>query len=578
MREPIADAAGWTAEKAATSRAACCAATPRHAHRACRCAASAAKVDDAPVGGIIEDRPITIDDLPATDARCCVRRLARMRRPARRRAHEGPGDTYAWVHGGEDPASPAARARRPADQIEYANNYERRLRNWFDPQTDAASEPFATLPPAEGGDLSSRVVDVIEGGPPLEGGSQGAQAQRFAGHAAQPGQYDLACARSRSRFRTSSASRRARPARRRVRRAEGCRCAPACSRPLRPGRRHRADRRRAGQPRAALRATPARRGWALLPAPAGARPDGTEHQRADGDRAYRRARSRARTGRRCGSSAGCAPTPPPASARVLEEGTSYNKYAPDVLRTHVQADAAHRQRAGVRRQPVKIRAAPGGGAQDMIVGEHAAAQLEDLFNRRDMKVYDAYVGALQERYARRLTPTPERRCREAGGRAAWPCRAPSSRRSGQMPTGAIMAGGLKNVGARRGHGRGPVLRDVFRIGAQSHEFTDYAALATGSTAAQHSALFHEADGELPPQAGQLRCGAGDPRRGAGVRAHAEANQPSLRALVKRAAEMGTTPEALGTEFISTDGVLSHRTWPRYGAAFREPLAARTEDQ
>lgn len=513
---------------------------------------------------IIEDRPITIDDL-AGNGRPMLQATGADAPPpgTPTRVYEGLGDTYAKYTAGEIRRLRQLGRDDLADQIEFANNYERRLRNWFDPQTDAASEPFATLPPAEGGDLSSRVVDVIEGGPPIEGTSQGAQAQRFADMLQNPDRYDprlrsLAQPIQDELGQLGELGQRAdvydelKGAGARQRAVDlydqGVDIAPIGGPPDNPERLY-----------AQRQLVEDGRYYPRQPVPDPMAPNISEQTaieriaERDPELSHRQA-MRQLGGLRASATAG--------KARVLEEGTTYNKYAPDVLRTHIQADVpriANAQAFGGR--PVKIRVAlPGGGAQDMIVGEHAAAQLEDLFNRRDMKVYDAYVGALQERYAPPInTDAGTSMLQSAASRMALP-RAFITQ-IGQMPTGAIMAGGLKNVA--RGAvmvEENPVLRDVFRIGAQSHEFTDYAALATGSSAAQHSAPY------MKPMENFLR-GPGSYAAVPEIHDVAqesarmlEANQPFSRALVKRASEMGTTPEALGTEFISTDGTLSHRTW------------------
>ena len=565
VREPIADAAGWTAEKAGNvaSRLLRSYAEGTPTERLMR--RIRGESTTRPVaGGIIEDRPITIDDL-AGNGRPMLQATGADAPPpgTPTRVHEGLGDTYAKYTAGRIRRLRQLGRDDLADQIEYANNYERRLRNWFDPQTDAASEPFATLPPAEGGDLSSRVVDVIEGGPPLEGGSQGAQAQRFADMLRNPDKYDprlrsLAQPIQDELGQLGELGQRAdvydelKGAGARQRAVDlydqGVDIAPIGGAPDNPERLY-----------AQRQLVEDGRYYPRQPVPDPMAPNISEQTaieriaERDPELSHRQA-MRQLGGLRANAAAG--------KARVLEEGTEYNKYAPDVLRTHVQADVpriANAQAFGGK--PVKIRVQlPGGGAQDMIVGEHAAAQLEDLFNRRDMKVYDAYVGALQERYAPPInTDAGTSMLQSAASRMALP-RAFITQ-IGQMPTGAIMAGGLKNVA--RGAvmvEENPVLRDVFRIGAQSHEFTDYAALATGSSAAQHSAPY------MKPMENFLR-GPGSYAAVPEIHDVAqeaarmlEANQPFSRALVKRAAEMGTTPEALGTEFISTDGVLSHRTW------------------
>lgn len=514
---------------------------------------------------IIEDRPITIDDLVG-NGRPELQAVGADAPPpgTPTRAYSGLGDTYAKATAGEIRRLRQLGRDDLADQIEYANNYERRLRNWFDPQTDAASEPFATLPPAEGGDLSSRVVDVIESGPPLEGGSQGAQAQRIADMLRNPDRYDprlrsLAEPIQSELEQLGTLGQRAdvydelKGAGARQRAVDlydqGVDIAPIGGPPDNPERLY-----------AQRQLVEDGRYYPRQPVPDPMAPDIGEQTaieriiQGDPELSHRQAMRRL-GGLRASASAG--------KARVLEEGTVYNKYAPDVLRSHVQADVpriANAEAFGGR--PVKIRVQlPGGGSQDMLVGEHAAAQLEDLFNRRDMATYDAYVSALRGRYGL-----------EAGGKDAGVSmlQSAASRMAlprafitqiGQLPTGAIMSGGVKNMA--RGYAmveENPVLRDVFRIGAQSHEFTDYAALATGATSAKTSAPF------MKPMENFLR-GPGSYAAVPEIHDVAqesarmlEANQPFSRALVKRASEMGTTPEALGTEFISTDGTLSHRTW------------------
>ena len=450
-----------------------------------------------------------------------------------------------------------------ADSVELANNIERRLTNHFGPMTDETVLPL-TQGPAESASsvpLSTRVVDVVEGGHPLTGEGQGAQAARFADMLRRPDVYDPeiqlhADAMRREMSQLGEAGQLAdvydelKGAGSRARAMElqdqGVAVAPIGGTDDDPARWF-AQRQLVGDGRY----------YPHQPMPDPLAPDISEAvgieriMTANPELSYQQAQ------RQLGALRASAAT---GKARLAEEGVEYNKYAPDVIPGHVRADITRiANAAAFGGKPVKIKVSAGNGGQEILVGEKAAAQLADLANRGDWRVYNAYESALAARHMPPPKDPDLAKLLSATARMALP-RAFLTQ-IGQLPTGAIMHGGVS--GMARGLAdveANPVLRDIFRIGAQSHEFTDYAARVAGVAAEQNAAPF------MRPAETFLRGPASyvavpmvkDVAKEAA--AMLEANQPFSRALVKKAAEMGTTPDALGAEYISTNGVLSHATW------------------
>ncbi len=450
-----------------------------------------------------------------------------------------------------------------ADEIELANNTERRLTNYFGPMTDESVLPLVSGPAADASTvpLSTRVVDVVEGAHPITGEGQGAQAARFADMLRRPDVYDPEIQRLADPMRREMADL-----------AEAGTRANVFDELKGKGSRARAmelhDQGVTTVPIGGTPDDPARwfaerqlvqdgRYYPHQPVPDPLAPDISEAtgieriMTANPELSYRQAQ-RQLGALRAGAATG--------KARLAEEGVEYNKYAPEVIPAHVRADATRIANAyAFGGKPAKIKVSVGNGGQEIIVGERAAANLADLANRGEWRAFNAYEKALAGRHMQPPKDADLSAILSGTARMALP-RAFLTQ-IGQMPTGAIMHGGIK--GMARGFAEveaNPALRDIFRVGAQSHEFTDYAARAVGENAVESAAPF------MKPAENALRGPASyvavpmikDTAQEAA--AMISANQPFSRALVKRAAEMGTTPEALGAEYLSTDGVLSHATW------------------
>lgn len=515
---------------------------------------------------LLEDRPVTMDDI-----------FGGQRPDLRPDLATEPIEGLANRHGGRtitdqvtEKLSGNVRLLRNlgrddlADQIELANNMERRLSNHFGPLTDRAIEPLATGPAADAATtpLSARVVDVVEGGRPLTGEGQGAQAARFADMLRRPDIYDPELQRLAENIRDPMAQL-----------GEAGTKAGVYDQLKGAGTRARVmelhDQGVDVVPIGGPDDSPARwfaerqlvqdgRYYPHQPMPDPLAPGISEETAieriaAQGENLSHRAAMRRLTGLRTSGSSGF--------ARLAEEGAPYNKYAPEVLPAHVRADIPRIANAtAFGGKPVDIKVAlPGRGTVELTVGEKAAAQLSDLYNRKDWRAYDAYARALVERYA---PPTASDGLLSMAASATSRMALPRAflTQVGQMPTGAIMHGGV--TGMARGIAdveANPVLRDIFRIGAQSHEFTDYAARALGETAERGAPFMKPTENFLRGPSSYVAVPMiKDTAKEAA--AMLQANEPFSGALMKKCAEMGTTPEALGTEYLSTGGVMSHATW------------------
>jgi len=513
---------------------------------------------------IIEDRPVNIEDI-------FTGRRPEMRPDLVTERIEGIPSTGARTRMDSliDKTAGEVRLLRSlgydnlADEIELANNTERRLTNYFGPMTDESVLPLVSGPAADASTvpLSTRVVDVVEGAHPITGEGQGAQAARFADMLRRPDVYDPEIQRLADPMRREMADL-----------AEAGTRANVFDELKGKGSRARAmelhDQGVTTVPIGGTPDDPARwfaerqlvqdgRYYPHQPVPDPLAPDISEAtgieriMTANPELSYRQAQ-RQLGALRAGAATG--------KARLAEEGVEYNKYAPEVIPAHVRADATRIANAyAFGGKPVKIKVSVGNGGQEIIVGERAAANLADLANRGEWRAFNAYEKALAGRHMQPPKDADLSAILSGTARMALP-RAFLTQ-IGQMPTGAIMHGGIK--GMARGFAEveaNPALRDIFRVGAQSHEFTDYAARAVGENAVESAAPF------MKPAENALRGPASyvavpmikDTAQEAA--AMISANQPFSRALVKRAAEMGTTPEALGAEYLSTDGVLSHATW------------------
>lgn len=513
---------------------------------------------------LIEDRPVNIEDIftgrrpePRVD-------LAR-----ERIAGTPSSGTRTRMDSIIDKTAGEARLLRSlgdddlAEQIELANNIERRLTNYFGPMTDDAVLPLASGPVADSASvpLSTRVVDVVEGGHPLTGEGQGAQAARIADMLRRPDIYDPELQRLADPMRREMSDL-----------AEAGTRANVYDELKGTGSRARAmelhDQGVNTVPIGGTDDDPARwfaerqlvqdgKYYPHQPVPDPLAPDISEAVGIERIMTANPELSYAQAQRQLGSLRTGAAT---GKARLAEEGVEYNKYAPEVIPGHVRADVHRIANAhAFGGEPVKIKVSVANGGQEIIVGKQAADQLKDLANRGDWRAYNAYEKALAGRHMDQAGDPDLKAWLSGTARMALP-RAFLTQ-IGQMPTGAIMHGGVK--GMARGFAEveaNPALRDIFRVGAQSHEFTDYAARAVGADAVDSAAPFmKQAENLLRGPASYVAVPmVKDTAKEAA--AMLQANQPFSRSLVKRAAEMGTTPEALGTEFLSTDGMLSHATW------------------
>lgn len=254
-------------------------------------------------------------------------------------------------------------------------------------------------------------------------------------------------------------------------------------------------------------------------------------------------------------------------SRLPDADAVYNKNIPEVVTRHTAADVRHLANAeAFGGRPVKIKVPmEGGSAREIVVGYKAAAKYYDAIARGDQAAADTYLEGLMGSYAPVHPSEGERwlmqRVSDMVLPRAWLTQA------GQLPTGAVMSGGLKQ--SARGLAMvedNPILRDIFAAGPQSHEFTDFAMLARGEQPGVTGAL------EKLPGPMNLMKKAENFLRGPAsyaavphvydtaqeAAAMLRANEHFSGALIKKCAEMGTTPEALGTEMLT--GELSKSTW------------------
>lgn len=237
----------------------------------------------------------------------------------------------------------------------------------------------------------------------------------------------------------------------------------------------------------------------------------------------------------------------------------------DVLPSYVNTEASRIANASVfGGKPVNLTLQTSQGIRDVAVGEKAAALYEHLVNTGAHDEARRFGSALVERYA----PTTN-----YGGPIARSAARVTSNMAlshaaltqvGQAHTALVFAGGPTQVA--RGASfvdNNPLLKRLFEAGPQSADYTDYLSLGRGgpeapSTIPTPMQAIHGIENWLRGPASYASVAAIDDVSQA-AKAARDAGQPFTAGLVKRAAEMGTTPDFLADD-LAHNGTLSTGTW------------------
>lgn len=219
-------------------------------------------------------------------------------------------------------------------------------------------------------------------------------------------------------------------------------------------------------------------------------------------------------------------------------------------------------------KPVKLTIETGAGPVSMTVGERAAQAYDHMLNTRQYEQARLFGNALLERYAPDTISTSDPRVTDLLRSAT---RKTSDMalshtwltQTGQIPTAAWASGGSHQLA--RGLSmveHNPELRALFAAGPQKASFTDFLAEARGGVPAEGMPtpmrMMEGIENWLRGPGSYAAVASLDDiaQEAAAVRA---AGGQYSRALIRRAAEAGTTPEALATE-LAQNGRLSQGTW------------------
>lgn len=249
--------------------------------------------------------------------------------------------------------------------------------------------------------------------------------------------------------------------------------------------------------------------------------------------------------------------------RTAEEA-AYSTSVHDVLPGYLDDEAKRIANAAVfGGKPTKVRIeVGGGGGRDIVVGDKGAAIYRHLFATGQYDEARQFLAGLEARYspassagmgwARGLS----RATSDMALSHSW------ATQIGQSGTGMALAGGPQQ--AARGLAMvdaNPVLRDIFAAGPQSNQITDYIAMGRGGEevgAATPMQAMHGIENWLRGPASYAAVPMiYDTAHEA--KALVDAGQPFTGAVVKKAAEMGTTPQFLADE-LAKNGTLSTGTW------------------
>lgn len=218
-------------------------------------------------------------------------------------------------------------------------------------------------------------------------------------------------------------------------------------------------------------------------------------------------------------------------------------------------------------KPVKIVIGRGGSTIELTVGDKAAAALKHMDDTRQHEAARLFENALLERYAPGALSTGDPRMADLLRYATRKTSDMALSHSfltqlGQAPTAAWAAGGTHQIA--RGLSmveHNPELRALFAAGPQKTELVDFLQEARGETGQALNTpmrLMHGIENWLRGPASYASVAMLDDisQEAAAVKA---AGGSYSKALIRRAAEAGTTPDALADEIIR-NGKLSHGTW------------------
>lgn len=242
----------------------------------------------------------------------------------------------------------------------------------------------------------------------------------------------------------------------------------------------------------------------------------------------------------------------------------YSRSVHDVLPRYVEDETRRITNAAVfGGKPMRVNI----DGTDMLVGEKAGTIYNHMLNTGQHQKARVFGNAILERYAPRTSYEGGIARATARGTSNMALSHVALTQTGQVHTPVWASGGPRQVA--RGYAmvkQNPRLKQLYEAGPQRQSFTDYLALGRGEPG-----LAPRGDG-LP---GPMELTAGIERWLRGPDSYAavamiddlaqeakgavDAGQPFSGALVKRAAEAGTTPAALADE-IARNGVLSNETW------------------
>lgn len=216
-------------------------------------------------------------------------------------------------------------------------------------------------------------------------------------------------------------------------------------------------------------------------------------------------------------------------------------------------------------KPIKLTLETTKGPVELTVGDKAATAYQHMLNTGQHSKARLFANALVERYA----PASGYEGEIARGAARMTSDMAMGHtaltQTGQMHTPIWASGGPRQIA--RGYAmveNNPDLKHLFAIGPQKTSFVDYLALGRGENLPKGGSL----PGPFEAMTGVENFLRG-PNSYAAVamiddiaqeaKAVRDAGGSYSAALVKRAAEAGTTPDALADE-IGTNGILSRGTW------------------
>lgn len=248
------------------------------------------------------------------------------------------------------------------------------------------------------------------------------------------------------------------------------------------------------------------------------------------------------------------------------EGFDYSKNLHDVLPRYVNSELQRVTNAAVfGGKPVEIVIETTRGPVSTTVGEKAATLYKHMLNTGQHEEARIFGNALVERYAPVSTYEGQLAREVARKTSDMALSHVALTQTGQMHTPIWASGGPRQIA--RGYAmveNNPDLKQLFAIGPQKTSFVDYLALGRGEALPQGGALpgpFEAMTGVENFLRGPNSYAAVsmiDDITQEAVQA-AQSGKPFSAALVKRAAEAGTTPEHLAEEYLRR-GTLERGTW------------------